>query len=146
MAKIKPVRLLLTINADKLPEWYACLQSIDSGFVRAEMVRKALKKIRPENIQLMGDLPQHEEKESTPLQNRTAAIAAAIESPAQTSQTVANTDSLPTMSTSSESQPIKRAQEEMPPDAGVVSGGEELGARGSMAARIIQGGSGPSWT
>jgi len=54
MPSTKSIRLLLTITPDKLPEWHACLESIDNGYVRAEFVRKALKKIHPKEIQIMN--------------------------------------------------------------------------------------------
>jgi len=56
MAKTQFIRLLLTITADKMPDWYNCLESIDSGHVRAAVVREALKKIRPGQIQLVNRL------------------------------------------------------------------------------------------
>jgi len=148
MAKQKPIRLLLTITPDKLPEWYACLQSIDSGFVRAEMVRKALKKMRPAQVPLMSDV---------------FVIKGEADHAAQAGQTVvqptlpnqetdpfidnASAGSIePTMSTFHTD---RHAETVSSSAASAVQSSEQgtTGApAGSMAARIIQGGTGRTWT
>ena len=53
MAKPKPLRVLLAISEERMPDWYACLDSIDSGHVRAELIRAALRQIDPAKIQLV---------------------------------------------------------------------------------------------
>jgi len=53
MPSTKSIRLLLTITPDKLPEWHAYLSLIDSGYVRAELIRNALKNVHPDEIRLI---------------------------------------------------------------------------------------------
>lgn len=39
----KPIRLVMSISADKMPDWHALLSKTNNGYIRAEMVRAHLK-------------------------------------------------------------------------------------------------------
>jgi len=142
MAKDK-IRLLLTITPDKMPEWYACLQSIDSGFVRAEVVRRALKKIRPGHIQLMSVPNPANDHPKPARETADEPDESSTQMPESATRTISTqVDKL----TDVDDQPVDAAS--MTPRYPVSNPADSTRptSKESMAAKIIQHGTGRSWT